>query len=120
MRIGGLCSHGSRMVSSRRKERVRVGGLDVKPGYDEYEAGKKPSSFLSSEQWGASIETLLGSCSSRNEGNGDSASRATSFNLPKEHHSQDSSSSTALGHAMGRYLNQALEEEPWSPVMTRD
>lgn len=66
---------------------------------------------------GTSVETLLGSCSSRNGSNGDNTSRTTSFDRPLQERAQESSSSHALGHAMGRYLNQALQGEPWSPAV---
>ena len=69
---------------------------------------------------GSSLKTIAGSCSSRLGSNGGHASQAASLDQLKNQHLQVSNSPQTLGHAMGRYLDQAAQEEPWNPFVKRE
>ena len=68
----------------------------------------------------SSIDGLFGSCSSGSGRDGNSTSAAISSERHDQEHSQEPSGSQALGYAMGRYLNQALQEEPWSLAVKQE
>lgn len=68
----------------------------------------------------SSIDDLFGSCSSRRARDSNNTSAAITFARHEQEHSQEPSGSQALGYAMGRYLNQALQEEPWSLAVKQE